>query len=435
MTTLLNETVCSFFPNKRNCAFVGEPWFFNNHQVQLDVLRLCDAGYAARINTSTHEGPFVRNVRELMMDYFPGYHPGCDYDFLTNTLLVGIRNGEYLLTRSWFCRSLARHVCVFLIKLNGYSSFINPIIGDFDDHIDHIMHFVMVEEGMIVSPTSGSDEVAMNLENGNYNYGNNDYTFEDVDNYDCARYENAYYYANIDNAEDDYADGDYTDGDNVAGADVYYAAGADDVSEADYDEAVAAALDYADGAAAAGTADVSDAIAAALDYADGAAAAGTVGVVAILVKENGEIIHFDAVSLQQFLQTNRDEVQVVVGVDNTYDEAGLQRFLQPTAVEVAVVTSDNTPDDYDDNEDYDDTSNATFIPFASAQEEQDFWDNSYRLSEGFRTETERAYIQRREEMHQLLLEEQAEAQRVLAAITQRIEYSQSILDALHSFPQ
>ncbi len=140
MNTFLNETVISFFPNKASCAFVGEPWFFCNHQVQLDVLRLCVAGYAHRIKTCSDEATFTDHVFGLLVLFQP-------QNFLEE-LVEGIDKGEYLLTRGWFRRSLYHHVSVFLIKIHGYLHWIDPVAGDFYDHIHSIIRQIQTNERM-----------------------------------------------------------------------------------------------------------------------------------------------------------------------------------------------------------------------------------------------------------------------------------------------
>jgi hypothetical protein len=140
MNTLLNRTVNSFFPNKASCAFVGEPWFFCNYQVQLDVLRLCVAGYAHYIKTCSDEATFTDHVFGLLVLFQP-------QNFLEE-LVKGIEHGKYLLTCGWFRRSLRHHVSLFLIKIHGYFHWIDPLAGDFDDHIYSIIRQIQTNELM-----------------------------------------------------------------------------------------------------------------------------------------------------------------------------------------------------------------------------------------------------------------------------------------------
>jgi hypothetical protein len=138
MNTLLNRTVNSFFPNKASCAFVGEPWFFCNYQVQLDVLRLCVAGYAHYIKTCSDEATFTDHVFGLLVLFQP-------QNFLEE-LVKGIEHGKYLLTCGWFRRSLRHHVSLFLIKIHGYFHWIDPLAGDFDDHIYSIIQQIQTND-------------------------------------------------------------------------------------------------------------------------------------------------------------------------------------------------------------------------------------------------------------------------------------------------
>jgi hypothetical protein len=67
--SLYNETIISFFPNEAACAFIGELWFFKNQVAQMDVLVLCNAGYANRIITSSDESTFLQCLASVMQRY------------------------------------------------------------------------------------------------------------------------------------------------------------------------------------------------------------------------------------------------------------------------------------------------------------------------------------------------------------------------------
>jgi hypothetical protein len=141
MNTFLNETVISFFPNGASCAFVGERWFLSNHQLQWIVLHLCEEGYAHLIETSSDEAIFTQHVFNLANVLLEPQN-------LLEQLLMGIRRGEYLLTRGWFCRSLYRHVNLLLIRIRGYLHRIDAVAGDFDDHINSIIRQIQTNERM-----------------------------------------------------------------------------------------------------------------------------------------------------------------------------------------------------------------------------------------------------------------------------------------------
>lgn len=126
--TLLNETINSFLP------FNGEPWFSTNYDTQLAVLQLCWEGLAHLIVQSPEEETFTQHISHLIHTYVEKKG-----DFLVE-LVDEINNygGDYLLSRSWFCKSSRRQVNVFLIKMHGYSHLINVVAPDFDEHIESI---------------------------------------------------------------------------------------------------------------------------------------------------------------------------------------------------------------------------------------------------------------------------------------------------------
>jgi hypothetical protein len=145
--SLLTKTICSFFPNEVKCTFVEEPWFLENYELQLDVLRLCQMGFACVLFTPIRDRyMFKMHVACCMERYVdPDYHlDSPDYRMkVIQYLTSSIPNGEYLLTRSWFCKDIKHQVNVYLIELNGMSSLINAIAGDFNEHIDSVMDAIL----------------------------------------------------------------------------------------------------------------------------------------------------------------------------------------------------------------------------------------------------------------------------------------------------
>ncbi len=145
--SLLNKTILSFFPSAAHCAFLEEPWFLKNYELQLDVLRLCQMGFANLLFTPLDRVTFTQHVMCCVRRYIDNTYcinSKTYYDQFIEYLTTSITNGDYLLTRSWFCREIsARHVNVFLIELNGCSYLINPVCGDFDEHIKSIMDCIM----------------------------------------------------------------------------------------------------------------------------------------------------------------------------------------------------------------------------------------------------------------------------------------------------
>ncbi len=145
--SLLIKTICSFFPNEVKCTFIGEPWFLENYELQLDVLRLCHMGFACVLFTPIRNRYiFKMHVACCMERYIdPDYH--LDSPFyrakLMEYLTSSIQDGDYLLSRSWFCKNINHHVNIYLIEIHGMSSLINVTAGDFDEHIHSIMNTIV----------------------------------------------------------------------------------------------------------------------------------------------------------------------------------------------------------------------------------------------------------------------------------------------------
>lgn len=145
--SLLNKTILSFFPSKAHCTFVGEPWFLKNYELQLDVLRLCQMGYAKLLYTPLDRHTFVQHVMCCTRRYIDEtYYTNNQtyYSRFIEYITSNISGGYYLLTRGWFCgETNYRHVNIFLIELNGCSYLINPVAGDFNEHIDSVMKCIV----------------------------------------------------------------------------------------------------------------------------------------------------------------------------------------------------------------------------------------------------------------------------------------------------
>ena len=138
--SLLNETILYFFPGEAHkCAFIEEPWFKNNYSMQLNVVRLCYEGYSKMIEMSYNEERFSDHISQLLHILDESEN---DYDFLDD-IITGIGCGDYLLWRSWFRNSSFRQLNILLIKIHGYSHWINAVAGDFDDHIDSVMQKIL----------------------------------------------------------------------------------------------------------------------------------------------------------------------------------------------------------------------------------------------------------------------------------------------------
>ena len=186
--SLLYKTISSFFPNEAMCAFVGEPWFIENHELQLDVLQLCQAGYACMLFSKTPD----HETFKMQMAYFINRYVDTTYrtnrqdhysKFVDN-LTLGITDGDYLLTRGWFCRSPYRHVNVYIIELNGCSGLIDCFRGDFDEHIENIMQFILLcyrlygENARTMLVSGKCDEIMENFKLNDNNAADDDGNYD-----------------------------------------------------------------------------------------------------------------------------------------------------------------------------------------------------------------------------------------------------------------
>lgn len=142
--SLLNETISSFFPMEAyDHAFFGNPWFQKNYDTQLAVLRLCYAEQHRSIKMWICDEDAFSEHMSFLIHSFDVIHN----KFLED-LVSEIDGGDYLLGRGWFCNSSQRQVNVLLIKIHGYSQWINAVSGDFDEHVESIMEQIMVNRQM-----------------------------------------------------------------------------------------------------------------------------------------------------------------------------------------------------------------------------------------------------------------------------------------------
>jgi hypothetical protein len=311
--SLLYKTIISFFPSEVYCTFAGEQWFLSNHELQLDVLRLCQAGYANLLCTGVDSRTFTMHISCLMRRYIDDKYCLNDQQYyykFVEYLTSSINYGEYLLERSWFCKSPQHHVNVFLIELNGCSHLINVVSPDFKEHIESVMDTIVwcyeiygkytrveILEGKC--KTFFDRSIALNqiygVDNFDYDYDDNEpgYFFnEEVDNYEDDNYED-------DNYEDDnYEDDNYED-DNYEDDNYNFNEEVDNYEDEDEDDNAA---DYEDE-------DYNDEFVYDNEEVDNADEPHD--VVAYLFDENGNQVAMDKAALQDFLQTNTEEVQVI----------------------------------------------------------------------------------------------------------------------------
>jgi hypothetical protein len=276
--SLLYKTISSFFPCEAQCAFAREQWFITNHELQLDVLRLCQAGYASVFFTPMDSHTFKQHVMCCMRRYIDEtYYPN-NYNYysrLVDYLTSSIPNGDYLLTRGWFCRSPYRHVNVFLIELNGCSNMIFALAGDFDEHIESIAERILrcyaIFGNKARSSILAGECSAILKSHGDED--NEDYDdYDDDDDYDGYDYEYDDYYGYDENDENDDYDGyDY-----------------DASTFADYYETRNSEVDNVPNVAN-------------VDQT----------IIAYLFKDDGSMFALTSAGLKIFLENNKEQVEVV----------------------------------------------------------------------------------------------------------------------------
>ncbi len=125
--SLLIKTILSFFPTDVQCTFVEEPWFIENHELQLDVLQLCQAGHAWLLFNKIDN----RETFETEMKYYINR-------FVAYTDNVNHRNDS-----SKYCPPY-RRVNMYLIEVNGCRGMIDIFRDDFDEHLENIMQFILM---------------------------------------------------------------------------------------------------------------------------------------------------------------------------------------------------------------------------------------------------------------------------------------------------
>jgi hypothetical protein len=134
--SLLIKTILYFFPAEAHlCAFVEEPWFQENYEIQVKVLRLCYEGYSQMIETSSDENTFSSHIY-CLLDIFD---IEIDNIFLEE-LVEDFGDDGYVVWRS-ICNSEQRQIKILLIKMYEYSHLINTVDNpcEFDIHLDMII--------------------------------------------------------------------------------------------------------------------------------------------------------------------------------------------------------------------------------------------------------------------------------------------------------
>jgi hypothetical protein len=127
---LLQEILSSFVPTAEQ--IVQDKMFRNDCELQMLALKLCFYGKRRMLTLEYLLDPTVcQYLKDNMKQH--------DMYFL-DTLIEDIPNGDYLLTRSWFCRhSSPYQLRVLMLKMMQKDHHITANAGDFCEHLDNLL--------------------------------------------------------------------------------------------------------------------------------------------------------------------------------------------------------------------------------------------------------------------------------------------------------
>jgi hypothetical protein len=111
-------------------------WFRESTELQMLALKLCYFSKAELITAQNFQSPAVlQQLKDSLKQY--------DRNFL-EILVENIEYGEYLLTRSWFCRYEAPYqIRVLMLKLISSDNLIFSLSDYMQDHLDALLNHQM----------------------------------------------------------------------------------------------------------------------------------------------------------------------------------------------------------------------------------------------------------------------------------------------------
>ncbi len=138
--SLLLETIRSFLP-KEMCDFIAK----QNPDTQLGVLRLCYEGYSKMIDTSFDKNLFLSHI-SLLLNIF---NDNENLNEFLEELVEDFGKNGYVVWK-WFHESAQRQINILLIKMYGYSHWVNVVDNDsnFDIHIESIIQQIQTNNRM-----------------------------------------------------------------------------------------------------------------------------------------------------------------------------------------------------------------------------------------------------------------------------------------------
>jgi hypothetical protein len=150
MLELLNEILSFYVPSAeqitQNCTFRGDS------ELQMIALKLCYFGMSDFVTLENLTDP---EQLQMLKDAIASY----DNTFL-DILVEDIPGGEYLLTRSWFCRNTKHHqLGVLMLKIAKMDHLIDPCAPDFREHLNDLMDELLDSYTNYAEPELTPDEL------------------------------------------------------------------------------------------------------------------------------------------------------------------------------------------------------------------------------------------------------------------------------------
>lgn len=114
---------------------LSRPSFKRNTETRLNVLKLCWADQAFRLNTRISDECFADHVYDLVWDF------GGDSvnELFLNRLVEPISNGQRLLHYDWFTGNIQRQLNMLIIQFEDCAELVDVDNDDFDANIDAIL--------------------------------------------------------------------------------------------------------------------------------------------------------------------------------------------------------------------------------------------------------------------------------------------------------
>jgi hypothetical protein len=134
MFEILSEILSFYAPAAEQITQTS--WFRESTELQMLALKLCYFSKAELITAQNFQSPAVlQRLKDSLKQY--------ERNFL-EILVENIEYGEYLLTRSWFCRYEAPYqIRVLMLKLISSDNLIFSLSGDMLEHLDALLDHQM----------------------------------------------------------------------------------------------------------------------------------------------------------------------------------------------------------------------------------------------------------------------------------------------------